>query len=114
MFVNYNKILLKIFPILLILITSCTGPYSVPKKGEDEKDTRVIFEEGIEKEKNIQDTEQISKLVLEQKEKVENLAKFGPIRKQTKKNIDLNRKKIINTQEPSTPMLANLNADLYD
>ena len=114
MFVNYKNVLLKIFPILLILLTSCTGPYSVPKKGENEKNTRVIFEEGIEIEKNIQDTEQISKLVLEQKEKVENLAKFGPTRKKTIESIDLNRKKIINTQEPSTPMLANLNADLYD
>ena len=114
MFVNYKNVLLKIFPILLILLTSCTGPYSVPKKGENEKNTRVIFEEGIEIEKNIQDTEQISKLVLEQKEKVENLAKFGPTRKKTIESLDLNRKKIINTQEPSTPMLANLNADLYD
>jgi len=114
MFVNYKNVLLKIFPIILILLTSCTGPYSVPKKGENDKNTRVIFEEGIEIEKNIQDTEQISKLVLEQKEKVENLAKFGPTRKKTIESLDLNRKKIINTQEPSTPMLANLNADLYD
>ena len=114
MFLHYKNVLLKIFPILLIVLTSCTGPYSVPKKGENDKATRVIFEEGIEKEKNIQDNEQISKLVLEQKEKVENLAKFGPTRKKTKDNLDLNRKKIINTQEPSTPMLASLNADLYD
>ena len=48
MFVNYKNVLLKIFPILLILLTSCTGPYSVPKKGENDKNTRVIFEEGIE------------------------------------------------------------------
>ena len=69
MFLHYKNVLLKIFPILLIVLTSCTGPYSVPKKGENDKATRVIFEEGIEKEKNIQDNEQISKIVIRKKVK---------------------------------------------
>ena len=98
----------------IIILTSCTGPYSVPKKEEGDQDSRVIFEEGIEKEKNIQANEQISKLVSDQKEKVKNLSQFGPTRKETQENLNLNRKKIINTTDPSSPMLASLNTDLYD
>ena len=61
-----------VFLALIIVLTSCTGPYSVPKKEEGDKDTRVIFDESIEKEKNIQANEQITQLVNEQKEKVKN------------------------------------------
>ena len=106
--------LLMVFLALIIVLTSCTGPYSVPKKEEGDKDTRVIFEESIEKEKNIQANEQITQLVNEQKEKVKNLSQFGPTRKKTLENLNLNRKKIINTTDPSSPMLASLNTDLYD
>ena len=51
---SHNLKLLITFLALIIILTSCTGPYSVPKKDEGDKDTRVIFEESIEKEKNIQ------------------------------------------------------------
>ena len=37
------------FLVLILILTSCTGPYSVPKKDEGDQDTRIIFEEGIEK-----------------------------------------------------------------
>jgi len=99
---------------LIAILTSCTGPYSVPKKNEGDQDTRVIFEEGMEKEKNIQSNEQISQLVNDQKEKLKNLSLFGPTRKETQLDLNLNRKKIINTTNPSSPMLASLNTDLYD
>ena len=91
-----------------------TEPYAVPKKGEDEKNTRVIFEEDIDKEKNIQGDEQIVELVKNQKAKVESLTQFGPTREISNKDLSLNRKKIINTSEPNTPMLASLNTDLYE
>ena len=42
--------LLMVFLALIIVLPSCTGPYSVPKKEEGDKDTRVIFDESIEKE----------------------------------------------------------------
>jgi len=114
-YLNINTFkLLMIFLALIIVLASCTGPYSVPKKDEGDKDTRVIFEESIEKEKNIQANEQITQLVNEQKEKVKNLSQFGPTRKETLENLNLNRKKIINTTDPSSPMLASLNTDLYD
>ncbi len=112
-YTNYQK-LFFVFLLLTIALTACTGPYSVPKKEEGDQDTRIIFEEGIEKEKNIQSNEQITELVNEQKEKVKNLSLFGPTRKETKQDLNLNRKKIINTSNPSTPMLASLNTDLYD
>ena len=102
------------FLVLILILTSCTGPYSVPKKDEGDQDTRIIFEEGIEKEKDIQGNEQISQLINDQKEKVKNLSQFGPTRKETLEDLNLNRKKIINTTNPSSPMLASLNTDLYD
>ena len=102
------------FLLMLIILAACTEPYSVPKKGEDEKNTRVIFEEDIDKEKNIQGDEQIVELVKNQKAKVESLAQFGPTREISNKDLSLNRKKIINTSEPNTPMLASLNTDLYE
>ena len=102
------------FLLMLIILAACTEPYSVPKKGEDEKNTRVIFEEDIDKEKNIQGDEQIVELVKNQKAKVESLTQFGPTREISNKDIGLNRKKIINTSEPNTPMLASLNTDLYE
>ena len=96
------------------MLVACTEPYTVPKKGENEKNTRVIFEEDIEKEKNIQGDEQIIEIVKNQKAKVERLAQFGPTREISNKNLSLNRKKIINTSEPNTPVLASLNTDLYE
>ena len=102
------------FLLMLIILAACTEPYSVPKKGEDEKNTRVIFEEDIDTEKNIQGDEQIVELVKNQKAKVESLTQFGPTREISNKDLSLNRKKIINTSEPNTPMLASLNTDLYE
>ena len=116
--INFQHPLLKFQTIavflILIMLVACTEPYTVPKKGENEKNTRVIFEEDIEKEKNIQGEEQIIEIVKNQKEKVERLAQFGPTREISNKNLNLNRKKIINTSEPNTPVLASLNTDLYE
>ena len=116
--INFQHPLLKFQTIavflILIMLVACTEPYTVPKKGENEKNTRVIFEEDIEKEKNIQGDEQIIEIVKNQKEKVERLAQFGPTREISNKNLSLNRKKIINTSEPNTPVLASLNTDLYE
>ena len=100
--------------LMLIILAACVPPYAVPKKGEDEKNTRVIFEEDIDTEKNIQGDEQIVELVKNQKAKVESLAQFGPTREISNEDLSLNRKKIINTSEPNTPMLASLNTDLYE
>ena len=102
------------FVLMLIILAACVPPYAVPKKGEDEKNTRVIFEEDIDTEKNIQGDEQIVELVKNQKAKVESLTQFGPTREISNKDLSLNRKKIINTSEPNTPMLASLNTDLYE
>ena len=102
------------FVLMLLILAACTEPYAVPKKGEDEKNTRVIFEEDIDTEKNIQGDEQIVELVKNQKAKVESLTQFGPTREISNKDLSLNRKKIINTSEPNTPMLASLNTDLYE
>ena len=102
------------FVLMLIILAACVPPYAVPKKGEDEKNTRVIFEEDIDTEKNIQGDEQIVELVKNQKAKVESLAQFGPTREISNEDLSLNRKKIINTSEPNTPMLASLNTDLYE
>ena len=102
------------FVLMLLILAACTEPYAVPKKGEDEKNTRVIFEGDIDKEKNIQGDEQIVELVKNQKAKVESLAQFGPTREISNKDLSLNRKKIINTSEPNTPMLASLNTELYE
>ena len=116
--INFQHPLLKFQTIavflILIMLVACAEPYTVPKKGENEKNTRVIFEEDIEKEKNIQGDEQIIEIVKNQKEKVERLAQFGPTREISNKNLSLNRKKIINTSEPNTPVLASLNTDLYE
>ena len=116
--INFQHPLLKFQTIavflILIMLVACTEPYTVPKKGENEKNTRVIFEEDIEKEKNIQGDEQIIEIVKNQKAKVERLAQFGPTREISNKNLSLNRKKIINTSEPNTPLLASLNTDLYE
>jgi len=116
--INFQHPLLKFQTIavflILIMLVACTEPYTVPKKGENEKNTRVIFEEDIEKEKNIQGEEQIIEIVKNQKEKVERLAQFGPTREISNKNLNLNRKKIINTSEPNTPVLSSLNTDLYE
>ena len=101
------------FSLMLIMLAACTPPWSVPKKGEHEEDSRVIFED-MEIEKNIQGNEQIIELVEDQKEKVERLAQFGPTRSINNQNLGLNRKKIINTSQPSTPLLASLNTDLYE
>ena len=102
------------FVLMLLILAACVPPYAVPKKGEDEKNTRVIFEEDIDTEKNIQGDEQIVELVKNQKAKVESLAQFGPTREISNEDLSLNRKKIINTSEPNTPMLASLNTDLYE
>jgi len=116
--INFQHPLLKFQTIavflILIMLVACTAPYTVPKKGENEKNTRVIFEEDIEKEKNIQGDEQIIEIVKNQKEKVERLAQFGPKREISNKDLSLNRKKIINTSEPNAPLLASLNTDLYE
>ena len=116
--INFQHPLLKFQTIavflILIMLVACTEPYTVPKKGENEKNTRVIFEEDIEKEKNIQGDEQIIEIVKNQKAKVERLAQFGPTREISNKNLSLNRKKIINTSEPNAPVLASLNTDLYE
>ena len=116
--INFQHPLLKFQTIavflILIMLVACTEPYTVPKKGENEKNTRVIFEEDIEKEKNIQGEEQIIEIVKNQKAKVERLAQFGPTREISNENLSLNRKKIINTSEPNTPVLASLNTDLYE
>ena len=116
--INFQHPLLKFQTIavflILIMLVACTEPYTVPKKGENEKNTRVIFEEDIEKEKNIQGDEQIIEIVKNQKAKVERLAQFGPTREISNKDLSLNRKKIINTSEPNTPVLASLNTDLYE
>ena len=116
--INFQHPLLKLQTIaiflILIMLAACTEPYAVPKKGENEKNTRVIFEDDIEKEKNIQGDEQIIEIVKNQKAKVERLAQFGPTREISNKNLSLNRKKIINTSEPNTPVLASLNTDLYE
>ena len=116
--INFQHPLLKFQTIavflILIMLVACTEPYTVPKKGENEKNTRVIFEEDIEKEKNIQGDEQIIEIVKNQKAKVERLAQFGPTREISNKNLNLNRKKIINTSEPNIPVLASLNTDLYE
>ena len=102
------------FVLMLLILAACTEPYAVPKKGEDEKNTRVIFEEDIDTEKNIQGDEQIVELVKNQKAKVESLAQFGPTREISNEDLSLNRKKIINTSEPNIPMLASLNTELYE
>jgi len=116
--INFRHLLLILqtsaFLLMLIILAACTEPYSVPKKGENEKNTRVIFEGDIDKEKNIQGDEQIVELVKNQKAKVESLAQFGPTREISNEDLSLNRKKIINTSEPNTPMLASLNTDLYE
>ena len=116
--INFQHPLLKFQTIavflILIMLVACAEPYTVPKKGENEKNTRVIFEEDIEKEKNIQGDEQIIEIVKNQKAKVERLAQFGPTREISNKNLSLNRKKIINTSEPNAPVLASLNTDLYE
>ena len=116
--INFRHLLLILqtsaFLLMLIILAACTEPYSVPKKGEDEKNTRVIFEEDIDTEKNIQGDEQIVELVKNQKSKVESLAQFGPTREISNEDLSLNRKKIINTSEPNTPMLVSLNTDLYE
>ena len=116
--INFQHPLLKFQTIavflILIMLVACAEPYTVPKKGENEKNTRVIFEEDIEKEKNIQGDEQIIEIVKNQKAKVERLAQFGPTREISNKNLSLDRKKIINTSEPNTPVLASLNTDLYE
>ena len=116
--INFQHPLLIIqttaFLLMLIILAACVPPYAVPKKGEDEKNTRVIFEEDIDTEKNIQGDEQIVELVKNQKAKVESLAQFGPTREISNKDLSLNRKKIINTSEPNTPMLASLNTELYE
>ena len=39
------------FVLMLLILAACVPPYAVPKKGEDEKNTRVIFEEDIDKKK---------------------------------------------------------------
>ena len=115
---NFQHPLLKFQTIavflILIMLVACAEPYTVPKKGENEKNTRVIFEEDIEKEKNIQGDEQIIEIVKNQKAKVERLAQFGPTREISNKNLSLNRKKIINTSEPNAPVLASLNTELYE
>ena len=115
--INFQHPLLKFQTIavflILIMLVACAEPYTVPKKGENEKNTRVIFED-IEKEKNIQGDEQIIEIVKNQKEKVERLAQFGPTREISNKNLSLNRKKIINTSEPNAPVLASLNTELYE
>ncbi len=117
MIIKFQHSLLKLKTIaaffMLIMLAACTEPFAVPKKGENEKNTRVIFEEDIEIEKNIQSSEQIVEIVENQKAKVKKLAEFGPTREISNKNLSLNRKKIINTSEPVTPMLASLNTDLY-
>ena len=102
------------FVLMLLILAACVPPYAVPKKGEDEKNTRVIFEEDIDTEKNIQGDEQIVELVKNQKAKVVSLAQFGPTREISNEDLSLNRKKIINTSEPNTPMLASLNTELYE
>ena len=102
------------FVLMLLILAACVPPYAVPKKGEDEKNTRVIFEEDIDTEKNIQGDEQIVELVKNQKAKVESLTQFGPTREISNKDLGLNRKKIIHTSEPNTPLLASLNTDLYE
>ena len=102
------------FVLMLLILAACVPPYAVPKKGEDEKNTRVIFEEDIDTEKNIQGDEQIVELVKNQKAKVVSLAQFGPTREISNEDLSLNRKKIINTSEPNTPLLASLNTDLYE
>ena len=116
--INFQHPLLKFQTIavflILIMLVACAEPYTVPKKGENEKNTRVIFEEDIEKEKNIQGDEQIIEIVKNQKAKVERLAQFGPTREISNKNLSLNRKKIINTSEPNAPVLASLNTELYE
>ena len=45
---NYKLKLLVILSILLIILISCTGPYSVPKKDKNEKSSRVIFDDEID------------------------------------------------------------------
>ena len=118
MIIKFQHSLLKLQTIaaffMLIMLAACTEPFAVPKKGENEKNTRVIFEEDIEIEKNIQGNEQIVEIVENQKAKVKKLAQFGPTREISNKNLSLNRKKIINTSEPNTPVLASLNTDLYE
>ncbi len=118
MIIKFQHPLLKLQTIaaffMLIMLAACTEPFAVPKKGENEKNTRVIFEEGIEIEKNIQGDEQIVEIVENQKARVKKLAQFGPTREISNKNLSLNRKKIINTSEPNTPVLASLNTDLYE
>ncbi len=113
-FQNYKLKLFITLATLMVILFSCTGPYSVPKKGEKEKSSRVIFEEDIEIEKDIQGEKQIVKIVEDQKEKVKSLAQFGPSRKISKTDLGLQRKKIINTSQPNTSMVASLNTDLYD
>ena len=47
--INFQHPLLKFQTIavflILVLLVACTRPYAVPKKGENKKDTRVIFED---------------------------------------------------------------------
>ena len=115
--INFQHPLLKFqtiaFFLILIMLVACTGPYAVPKKGENKKDTRVIFED-LEEERNIQGNEQISNIIKNQKTKIQSLVQYGPTRKISTKDLSLNRKKIIDTSEPITPMIASLNTDLYD
>ena len=116
--INFQHPLLKLqtiaFFLMLIMLAACTAPYAVPKKGENEKNTRDIFGEDIDKEKNIQGNEQIIEIVKNQKAKVESLVQFGPTREISNMSLSLNRKKIINTSEPNTLVLASLNIDLYE
>ena len=77
--INFQHPLLKFQTIsvflILIMLAACTEPYAVPKKGENEKNTRVIFEEDVEKEKNIQGDEQIIKIRKKSKKKFSNSKK---------------------------------------
>ena len=46
--INFQHPLLKLqtiaFFLMLIMLAACTAPYAVPKKGENEKNTRDMFE----------------------------------------------------------------------
>ena len=113
---NMNKKLINIFFQIFIVffIVSCTVPFAVPLKEEGTENTRNVFEKTNDEEKEIASNENIEEIIDEQKISSENLAKYGPSAKKVElKDLTLNRRKDINTYEPSRPAIGNLDEALY-
>ena len=114
---NNNKKITNIFLQIFIVffIISCTAPFNVPVKEDGEENTRNVFENTVDQEKEISSTQNIEEIIEEQKSSSENLAKYGPSAKKVElKDLTLNRRKDINTFTPTRPSFGNLDDALYD